>query len=76
MKTLLIPQINYLGSFLQPNMLILTSMQRKIDNFVLKNLNVSAERRYLPPELGGLGIFHLETFLSAQSVVGFIVQVS
>jgi hypothetical protein len=66
MKTLLIPQINYLGSFLQPNMLILTRMQRKIDNFVLKNLNVSAERRYLPPELGGLGIFHLETFLSAQ----------
>jgi hypothetical protein len=66
MKTLLIPQINYLGSFLQPNALILSRIQGKIDNFVIKNLNISAERRYLPPELGGLGIFHLETFLSAQ----------
>jgi hypothetical protein len=66
MKTLIIPQINYLGSFLQPNALILTRIQGKIDNFVPKNLNISAERRYLPPELGGLGIFHLETFLSAQ----------
>ncbi len=66
MKTLLIPQINYLGSLLQPNVLILKRIQGKIDNFVIKNLNISPERRYLPPELGGLGIFHLETFLSAQ----------
>jgi hypothetical protein len=66
MKTLLVPQINYLGSFLKPHAAILSRIQGKIDNFVIKNLNISVERRYLPPELGGLGIFHLETFLSAQ----------
>jgi hypothetical protein len=58
-KTLLIPQINYLGSFLTPNPETLRIIQRTMDNFVLNNLNIGIDRRNLPPEQGGLGLFCL-----------------
>jgi hypothetical protein len=54
MKTLLIPQLNYLGCFLEPNVEILRRIQFAVDKFVIKNLNISMERRYLPPERGAL----------------------
>jgi len=41
-------------------------MQTTLDKFALGNLTVSRDRRYLPPTLGGLGLFKLETFLDAQ----------
>jgi hypothetical protein len=66
MKTLLIPQLNYLGCFLVPNVETLRLIQLSIDKFVMKNLNISVGRRYLPPEKGGLGIFELSSFLLAQ----------
>ncbi len=65
-KTLLIPQINYLGCFLTPNSETLRNIQRTMDNFVLNNLNIGTDRRYLPAEQGGLGLFCLDTFLNAQ----------
>jgi hypothetical protein len=66
MKTLIIPQLNYLGCFVQPSDEIITKIQGVIDKFVVKNMNISTVRRYLPPESGGLGIFELKTFLLAQ----------
>jgi hypothetical protein len=66
MKTLLIPQLNYLGCFLVPKVDTLRLIQLAIDKFVIKNLNISVGRRYLPPEKGGLGIFELSSFLLAQ----------
>ncbi len=66
LKTLLIPQINYLGCFLTPSQEILTSIQELMDRFVTKNVNISKDRRYLPTDKGGLGLFELNKFLDAQ----------
>jgi hypothetical protein len=65
-KTLLISQINYLGSFLTPEDTILSEIQAILDNFALKNLNISVDRRYLKPEQGGLGLLNIRDFLIAQ----------
>jgi hypothetical protein len=65
-KNLLVPQINYLGCFLNPAPNVLISIQESLDTFALGGLQVSKERRYLPCEDGGLGLFDLKTFLHAQ----------
>jgi hypothetical protein len=65
-KNLIIPQINYLGCFLCPNENILKNIQRSLDNFALGGLNVAVDRRYLPPEMGGMGLFDIKNFLEAQ----------
>ena len=66
MKTCLISQINYIGCFLPVPDTTLGSLQQIIDGFVLKNLPVSADHLYLPAEYGGLGIFNIKKFLTAQ----------
>ncbi len=63
-KTLMLPQINYLGCFPDPGTKILNNLQSLIDGFILNNLNVSKDRRYLPPDRGGMGILNLDSFLS------------
>jgi hypothetical protein len=65
-KTLLLPQLNYLGCILTPLTAVLTDLQRTLDTFALKNLRVAAERKYIPTKLGGLGLINLETYLDAQ----------
>jgi len=65
-KNLLVPQINYLGCILCPSERVLNRIQDSLDGFVLGNLTVSKDRRYLPPANGGLGIFNLKIFLDAQ----------
>jgi hypothetical protein len=65
-KTLLLPQLNYLGCILKPSDQVLTGLQSVIDNFAVKNLRVAANRLYLPAENGGLGLIRLETYLDAQ----------
>jgi hypothetical protein len=37
-----------------------------MDRFVTKNINISKDRRYLPIDKGGLGLFDLNKFLDAQ----------
>ncbi len=66
LKTLLIPQLNYLGCFLTPEEDLLDTLQDIMDSFVLKGQSISKDRRYLPPELGGTGLFKLTDFLIAQ----------
>jgi hypothetical protein len=67
LKTLLIPQINYyLGCFLTPGRDIIDGLQAMLDEFAIGNLTCAVNRRYLPPEKGGLGLIHLGTFLMAQ----------
>ena len=65
-KTLIMPQLNYLGSFLSPSNAKLEELQCLIDRFGVQTLRVSKERLYLPCEKGGLGLFRLSSFLSAQ----------
>ena len=57
MKTCLISQINYIGCFLLASDNCINNLQILIDRFVKDTLPVAAERLYLPPALGGLGIF-------------------
>ena len=66
LKTCLISQINYLGCFLPLDQTVLSEMQVILDGFVKKNLRVSNDRLYLPPEQGGLGCIELKSFLQAQ----------
>ncbi len=65
-KTLLMPQLNYLGCFISPDDGTINLLQDSIDNFVLKGQPMTAARRYLKPEQGGLGIFNIADFLNAQ----------
>ena len=58
MKTCLVSQLNYIGCFLSMPDDILEQLQGLINNFVKKNLQVSAERLCPDPEHGGLGIFN------------------
>ena len=66
-KTFLISQINYIGCVLPCPPKILKEIQDLIDRFVCKTLKVSNDRKYLPPSQGGLGLFELTNFLSAQN---------
>jgi hypothetical protein len=65
-KTLLIPQINYLGCILTPSRTVLDGIQSMLDDFALNNIPCAKSRRYLPPDKGGLGLIHVGTFLMAQ----------
>ncbi len=66
LKTLIIPQLNYLGCFLTPEDEVLARIQENMDSFVLKGQSISKDRRYLLPEQGGAGLFQLREFLIAQ----------
>jgi hypothetical protein len=65
-KNLLIPQLNYIGCFLDPSPLVLQNIQTTLDSFALHGLQVSRDCRYLSPQDGGLGLFNLKNFLQAQ----------
>jgi hypothetical protein len=65
-KTYLISQINYLGCVFRPSDEQIAVMQRIINSFIKKGLNISDERMYADPESGGLGFFNISSFLDAQ----------
>jgi hypothetical protein len=48
-KTLLVPQLNYLGCVLTPADRDIQRIQTALDTFALKGLPVSIDRRYLLP---------------------------
>ncbi len=66
LKTLLIPQLNYLGCILSPSRLVLDNLQELVDEFTVSGLRISKARYYLPPSEGGVGLIHIGTFLMAQ----------
>jgi len=41
-------------------------MEKIIEKFVLKSLNVAISRLYIPPNKGGLGLIRLSSYLKAQ----------
>jgi len=71
-KTLVLPQLNYLGCILKPSERVLKDLQNIIDGFATKNLKVAESRLYLPAKLGGLGLINLETYLDAQRTVWIV----
>jgi hypothetical protein len=66
LKTLLIPQLNYLGCFLTPSRIVIDNLQSLLDDFVINGMRVGKDRYYIPPDQGGLGLIHTGTFLIAQ----------
>jgi hypothetical protein len=66
LKTLLIPQLNYLGCFLTPSRIVIDNLQSLLDDFVVNGLRIGKDRYYIPPDQGGLGLIHIGTFLIAQ----------
>ena len=67
-KTLLLSQISYLGSIIMPTNNQLRTITDLVENFVRKNITISKERFYLPPDLGGLGLINITDFLISQQV--------
>jgi hypothetical protein len=53
LKTLLIPQLNYLGCILTPSRLVLDNLQDLVHEFAIGSLRISKARYYLPPNEGG-----------------------
>jgi hypothetical protein len=66
LKTLLIPQLNYLGCILTPSSLVVSNLQELVDDFALDGLRISKDRYYISPSEGGIGLIHIGTFLAAQ----------
>jgi hypothetical protein len=71
-KTLILPQLNYLGCILKPSTPVLEDLQSICDNFALKGLRVAENRLCIPASLGGLGPMHLGTYLDAQRIVWIV----
>ena len=71
LKTCLISQICYIGSFLLLDLEIVSEMQTLMDGFVKKNLKIIQDRIYLPPNLGGTGSIKLNKFLPALNLSWF-----
>jgi hypothetical protein len=65
-KSLLVSLINHLGCILMPSRQTLNSLQKAVDDFAIGKLNVAKNRICLPVDCGGLGLFNLEEFLTAQ----------
>jgi hypothetical protein len=65
-KSLLFPQILYLGSFLMPSQGKLKTLQKILDDFALDGTRIAKDRITMPVEMGGLGLFDVEKFLVSQ----------
>jgi hypothetical protein len=72
-KTLIVPQLNYLGCILTPSRIVLDNIQEMVDDFGLCGLKINKSRYYLPPAEGGVGLIHIGTFLWLKSVCGLNV---
>ena len=58
-KTMLISQVTYLGPVLTPENAIINEIQTCIDNFVIRGMPVAADRKYIKPQNGGLGLIKI-----------------
>ena len=67
-KTMILSQISYLGCIITPTKAQFTAIKNIIDKFVVGKLNISKDRIYRPPELGGLGMIDISEFIVAQQV--------
>jgi hypothetical protein len=70
-KCFLLSQVNYLGCIINPDPPTLLWMQNLINNFCTGSLRIAAEKLYLPPAKGGLGLINLRETLTAQQTIWF-----
>ena len=71
LKTCLISQLCYLGSFLPLDEAILDEIQILLDNFTTKNLKIAQSRIYLPAAYGRVGAINIQSFLTALDLSWF-----
>ena len=64
-KTLLMPQLNYIGTILTPDRDTLVEIEQMMERFVTSGFQIAKSRLYVPANLGGIGLFQLETFINA-----------
>jgi hypothetical protein len=65
-KTMLYSQLNYLGCFLPVSENFISTAENLITGFVRGNLRTAEKRVFDEPNLGGLGLFRVKTFLASQ----------
>jgi hypothetical protein len=65
-KSLLLSQVTYPGTVLDPSAEQLGEINKIIEDFVTYKLVISKERIYAPVNKGGLGMVNIESFLAAQ----------
>jgi hypothetical protein len=58
-------QVNYIGCFLEIPQNISKRISDLITDYVSGDLNLATKRLYLPTQMGGLGLFDLDSFLAA-----------
>ena len=56
---MLISQVTYLGPVLTPKNAIISEIQACIDNFVIRGMPVAADRKYINPQNGRLGLIKI-----------------
>jgi hypothetical protein len=64
-KTMLISQLGYIGCIVTPTAAQLTTLQTLIDAYVKGNVVIAADRLYLKPTDGGLGLIKLSHYFAA-----------
>ncbi len=65
-KSLLLSQVTFYGTVLDPTTVQLNKINQIIEDFVTHKIVISKERIYLPVNKGGLGMVNIESFLAAQ----------
>jgi hypothetical protein len=65
-KSLLLSQVTFHGTVLDPTAAQLNEINQIIEGFVTYKTVISRERIYLPVKEGGLGMINIESFLAAQ----------
>jgi hypothetical protein len=65
-KSMILSQVTFHGTILEPTTVQLRVMNEIIEGFVTHNLVISKDRIYVPVNKGGLGLINLESFLAAQ----------
>jgi hypothetical protein len=58
-KTMLVSQVNYLGSIVMPSDAQLVEIQSILDKFCMGRTQCAKNKVYLPPDKGGLGMINI-----------------
>jgi hypothetical protein len=64
-KTFMLSQIGYLGSFITPTTVQMSTLQESLNRFCLGKLNIAKKKLYLPTCEGGLGLIDLKAYIIA-----------
>ncbi len=65
-KSLLLSQVTFPGTILDPTAVQLADMNGIIEGFVTHNIVIAKDRIYTPVKKGGIGLINIESFLAAQ----------